>query len=564
MPFLYLDKLPSWQTFATDDLSHASFPLPATRGMPLTSDEKVVHLSMAREGLERLSRMKPGGGGHTAGCEAELVAIDGDGCPLAIGPQVVSEMHSMSRSHEGVFPVSVDREHAQFNLELNLHKTDLGPDFLRSLEFQLVGKLNMLSNSARSFGGRLASVGVLPSICREHLAGDWMTPRVRYADLEASLAEYTELHPREIDFARSNVQGDFRVNLDRSGLRFKAPGCDVFLDTSLGYMFRYQALDTSLQLHWGVANEADYVRDHRIAELISPIMVGAFACSPFVLGEPTGMKESRLFVYTSMLHPRRVILSTDWIEHPLGQLEASLGRGVVLGQRGSKVADQPLNPLLALDLLHGTVWPLNRTKWTANEGTGTRMLRIEHRPIPALPTILDTMSATALFYGLMLGMPEYLEVRGIDLGQATTANELNRTLPYFDHDANVPSLVRNIGYACIEGLNATIRWIDGQDFTVHALLQTELLEVARVGLAKMGVPKNHVESYLGPIERRLNGELGGQVGVTPADVMQAWYGSRKLQGLNSRQRCNQISLRLADMLTEDSRGIWDIHLDKYQ
>lgn len=555
-------------TVETNPLSTVRISFPSSmRGQPLDPAEASMLLELAKQGREILTTLPPRASMRSAGLEMELAIIDDQGKPAALAPRVLADMERIKRESPASTPGAVTGEYAAFNLELNSDCIpNLGPDFLLQMEMQLSAQMAQASAVASRVGARLVSVGILPSIQLEHLGDDFVTKKQRYYDLELALAEEHEKYQHKMDFQyHSPSRGEFKVTLDEQGLHILGPNRGeiiqpIFLDTAEKRMVRYNALDTSVQFHWGVQNQDNYVRDHRIADLISALMVGVCANSPLVLGGPTGLKENRLFIYATMLHPRRVILSESWLENPLSQIDDAISRGVILGASGSKVADREMTPLLALQLLQGTTWPLNRTVVSVNEGSPFRELRVEHRPIPSQPTLADTLGAAALFYGLMSGMPDYLAERGISLDQQVSPAELERRLEF-------AAVMNNVGCACIDGLQSRITWFDGRKVEIRQLMVEELLPVAKHGLEILGVSLSDTERYLGVIERRLQGRLGStQLGVTPADIIRERYFVAEQSGVPAEKNCDRISRWLADMFTynlgQSPKGIWDIFLER--
>ncbi|MCA8903218.1 MAG: hypothetical protein KDA53_18430, partial [Hyphomonas sp.] len=114
---------------------------------------------------------------------------------------------------------------------------------------------------------------------------------------------------------------------------------------------------------------------------------------------------------------------------------------------------------------NGTIW-----RWVRPivgfDGAGTPHLRIEHRVMPAGPSLPDMVANLALCEGLMLAL-------------ARTETPPETLTPFEDAQANL--------YACAEhGLKARVRW-EGREVDVQALLLDELVPRARAALAAEGV-----------------------------------------------------------------------------
>ncbi len=138
--------------------------------------------------------------------------------------------------------------------------------------------------------------------------------------------------------------------------------------------------------------------------------------------------------------------------------------------------------LAHLRLHNGTIWRWNRPL-IGFDAVGRPHLRIEHRVLPAGPTIADCIANAALYLGAIL-----------DLAQDPHPPELQ--LPF--------EQARTGFYACVrDGLAARIPWLDGQTRPVAEILSQELLPRARRGLAAAGTDRAEIDHWLGIIGERL-------------------------------------------------------------
>jgi CBS domain-containing protein len=142
-----------------------------------------------------------------------------------------------------------------------------------------------------------------------------------------------------------------------------------------------------------------------------------------------------------------------------------------------------------LRLHNGTVWRWNRPCYGILNGVPH--LRIENRVLPAGPSIIDEVSNSAFFFGLMAALPdEYGPIQ----------NVLD-----FDHAKT------NFLAAARHGLSATIHWVGGTTYTARSLVLEHLLQLARKGLEKMGISSSERDRYIGTIEERVRtGQTGSQ------------------------------------------------------
>ena len=182
------------------------------------------------------------------------------------------------------------------------------------------------------------------------------------------------------------------------------------------------------------------------------------------------IKNSAIEIFREDITRFRVILTKQIDEDPF----ATLSRG-------------QLPELAALRLHNGTVWRWNRPCYGINDGVAH--LRIEHRSMPAGPTIIDEMANAALFYGLMTALPgEYGE---------------------FEKLITFDEVKTNFFAAARYGLKSQLTWVDGRDHPASKLLLEQLLPAARQGLKQAGVETEDINRYLDVIEERVERDQTG-------------------------------------------------------
>jgi gamma-glutamyl:cysteine ligase YbdK (ATP-grasp superfamily) len=119
----------------------------------------------------------------------------------------------------------------------------------------------------------------------------------------------------------------------------------------------------------------------------------------------------------------------------------------------------------------------------------TPHLRVEHRVMPAGPTIVDMIANAAIY----IGASRFLA----GLRAAPEAD-----LPF--------SMARDNFYrAARDGLDARIVWLDGSEVSVQTLLADEILPMAREGLKLLGADEEDIERYLDVAEARVRTGLNG-------------------------------------------------------
>jgi gamma-glutamyl:cysteine ligase YbdK (ATP-grasp superfamily) len=135
-----------------------------------------------------------------------------------------------------------------------------------------------------------------------------------------------------------------------------------------------------------------------------------------------------------------------------------------------------------LRLHNGTVWHWNRPL-IGFDDDGTTHVRIEHRVLPAGPSLLD-MVANAAFYA------------GLASALATLSRPVEADVPFGAARASFYAAAR-------DGLDAQIAWLDGRSHPVRTLLLEELLPMARQGLRWQGIDAGEIERWLGILEQRV-------------------------------------------------------------
>ena len=148
-----------------------------------------------------------------------------------------------------------------------------------------------------------------------------------------------------------------------------------------------------------------------------------------------------------------------------------------------------LPPLRALCLHNGTVYRWNRPCYGV--ANGRAHLRIENRVLPAGPTVVDQVANAAFLHGMVLGLLE-------------PAGDVAERLSIDDARQNLVVCARY-------GLDARVRWLDGESVDVGTLVLGRLLPAARRGLEQLGVDRRDADRYLGVIERRVaSGRTGAR------------------------------------------------------
>ena len=430
-------------------------------------------LERCLEALRRLlERPGFGVGPRTIGAELELFLVDEDGRPLARNQAILED------ADDPRLTLELDR----FNLEVNPSPLSLAGRPLTGLGGELEGALASVRATARAHGGRVAMVGILPTLRDQDLQRGAITDVPRYRALDWSLSR-VRAEPFEIDISGRDPE-PLRVVRDNIVM---------------------EGANTSFQVHLRV-DPADYVGSFNAAQLATAPVLAAAGNSPLFLGRVL-WEETRIALFEQTADDRdasarerlvsRVAFGTDWLRGSVLELfEESVRHHEpllpILGDEDplAVVADGDMPRLDELRLHQGTVWRWNRAIYDAGYGGH---LRIELRPLPAGPTVVDMLANAAFLLGLTLALaPEAEDWTGRLLFARAHAN-------FYD--------------AARLGLEAELTWLgpDGEPQRVGAAeLVPRLLPRARRGLVAAGVDATEADRLLGVIADRV---AAGQTGA---------------------------------------------------
>ena len=406
---------------------------------------------------ERLSRRHGVGG-----LELEAWLVDAGGLPAPINEKYLALLGDSAL---------YSPELSQFNVEINSTPVQLTGDALSRMHAELAQNWGHCGEVARQLDAGLLMVGILPTVSPGMLTLEHMSHMERYRALNEQVLRLRQGRPLELD-----IVGEQHL---------QALHGDVMLE----------AATTSYQIHLQVAQDRA-VRYYNAMQIISAPMVAISANSPLLFGKRL-WQETRIPLFEQAVaiggiagaacgplrrvsfgsgYARRSIMEVfrENAEHFPVLLPVDLGTDA-----GS---------LDHLRLHNGTIWRWNRPLVGFDED-GTPHLRIEHRVMPAGPSVIDTIANGALFYGLSCALSEQAEAP--------------ESLLEF-------SQVRDNFYAAARyGLNAGISWMDGRHGRVGELFR-QLLPLARNGLEQLGCDRAESEYYVSIIEQRL---LSGQTGA---------------------------------------------------
>lgn len=403
------------------------------------------------------------------GAEQEMFLVDQASRPALKAMQVLESIEDPRFTHElGLF-----------NLEANLSPLELGGDCLRRLEEETEEVLGIAREHAARLDTRIALVGILPTLTREHLTLDAMVPTARYFALNEALLR---LRGANFSFA---IKGIDQLNFDHDNLML-------------------EACNTSFQVHFQVSAE-EFAPLYNIAQAVTGPLLASCVNSPILLGKRL-WHETRIAVFEHSIdarsqahavrgHKPRVHFGDHWIDESVIEIfKEDIARfRVVLT---TEFEDDPIGMvargevprLKALCLHNGTVYRWNRACYGISEN-GKPHLRIENRVIPSGPTVLDEVANAAFFFGMMSRLSHQID-------------DIREHLSFSDVKSNFLAAAR-------EGLRAQQVWFGGRQVTAQELIIDELLPLAREGLVEAGIDERDINRYLDVIRERVDSRQTG-------------------------------------------------------
>ncbi len=402
------------------------------------------------------------------GAEQELFLVNAAWRPAPVAMEVLDRVRDPHFTNEI----------ALFNLEINLDPIAFGGDCLSRMERELNDFIAKAREAANSCQSDVVLTGILPTIRKTDLELSNMTPKPRYAALNEAL--------------KSLRGGDYE---------FKIKGMDELIINHDTWML--EACCTSFQIHFQVG-ASEFANLYNTAQAATAPALAAAANSPLLFGRRL-WKETRIPLFEQAIDTRntgyhlrerspRVSFGTRWVKDSVLELfEEDISRfRVILGAEVTEdpfaILSQGLTPQLdALRIYNSTVWRWNRACYGVTDGRPH--LRIEARPFPSGPTVINEVANAAFFFGLMSGLSnEYREIA--------------RVLEFDDAKANFLA-------ASHLGLDSQFTWIGGKVIPARELVCRELLPIAREGLTRAEILPSDIDRYLSVIEERVESERTG-------------------------------------------------------
>ena len=370
-------------------------------------------------------------------------------------------------------------ELAKFNIELNLEPKTLTGDCFRSLENEILEKLDLVKQSSVQLNLQPVLAGILPTIRKGDVAMKNITPLARYRLL---LDVLKKLRGSKVEL---KIGGTDELNIKH--------------DSALT-----EACNTSFQVHLQIKPD-EFVDKYNFAQILAAPLMAICTNSPLLFGKRL-WHETRIALFQQSLDTRdslehlrekspRVIFGNEWLKESITELyKEDIARYKIL--LNTDIEESSLDTLKngnipslrALNIHNGTVYRWMRPCYGISPN-GKPHLRIENRIIPAGPTVLDEVANAAFWIGAMAGFE----------------GNMKDVISHFSFaDAK-----NNFFAACRYGIDSYFYWLDGEKLAATDVLRNKLIPIAKNGLRKMKVDEQDVERYIGVIEQRIDAKKTG-------------------------------------------------------
>ncbi|MDX1812590.1 MAG: glutamate--cysteine ligase [Gammaproteobacteria bacterium] len=395
-----------------------------------------------------------------AGFELEAWLVDEHWLPAPLNAEFIQAMAT---------PL-VCPELASFNVEFNYTPQDLQGRALSSINKEMTDLWQRGNQVAKQLGGQLAMIGILPTVDENYLTMQHISSMNRYRALNEQVLRLRQGRPLEL-----NIYGTDHLQMSHSNVMF-------------------ESATTSFQIHLQIPVQLA-VRAYNASMIVSAATVAVAANSPFLCGKdlwaetriPLFEQSVEVGGYEAAAHGpiRRVTFGSGYLHHSLFEcFTENLEHYPILLP---DLIDEPLERFSNLRLHNGTLWRWNRP--LIGFENDQAHIRIEHRVVPAGPSVMDAVANAAFYFGLVL-----------NLMQREIQPELQ--LPFNQARDNFYNAAKY-------GYDGQMVWLDGNKHNIRTLILKDLLNIAAQGLEKAGIDPQDIDAYLGIIEQRTNNACNG-------------------------------------------------------
>ncbi|MEW7985602.1 MAG: glutamate--cysteine ligase [Candidatus Thiodiazotropha sp.] len=394
--------------------------------------------------------------GAVGGFELEACLLDRSAGPAPLNQPLLEELDE---------PLVVP-ELATFNVEINSTARLLQGDVFERMAEELQRVWDKCNRLAHPLGARMGMIGIMPSLQQQALTLRNMSPLNRYQALNEQVFKLRHDRPLLI-----HIEGRETLDLQHD---------DVMLESAA----------TSFQIHFQV-DEKSAAKLYNLSKIASAPMVAVSANSPYLFGYDL-WDETRIPLFEQSIAvgasdlTKRVSFGIRYVyESMMENFLANLQRYPVLLPL---LMDEPAEKLAHLRLHNGTIWRWNRPL-IGFDDSGRPHLRIEHRVVPAGPSVSDCIANAAFYFGLVNGLANRYESPESDMGFIRARS--------------------NFYNAAREGLQAELFWFNWKTCRAGELIREQLLGVAREGLTSLGIETASVDHWMGIIRQRVVRGING-------------------------------------------------------
>ena len=405
---------------------------------------------------------------YVIGFEIEAWLLDHNFYPSPINQALIEKLND---------PLLV-AELSRFNVELNCQPLALTSDALSRAHKNLSDLWSAFNRVAHTLDSNMVMIGTLPIIRDEDLSLKNITPLKRYEALNNAVMRQRGGRPLVVE-----IDGIDHLHSEHQ---------DVMLE----------AATTSFQIHLKTPPYLAHRYYNASLMASAPLLAGS-TNAPFVFERPL-WSETRIPLFEQSIpltnHAGthgRVTFGSGYLEGMVSDVfrENLESYPVILPHN----FDQAPEAFHHLRLHNGTIWRWNRPL-VGVEDTGKAHVRLEHRTMPAGPTIIDMIANAACYVGLVRNMVDrdFDEKSGLSFADAT----------------------ENFYNAAKFGLSAELTWPGQGKVAASDLLLEELVPAARHGLAAFGVSDDDSALYLDIFAARVQGgQTGTQWQLTMHDTL---------------------------------------------
>ncbi|WP_101297373.1 hypothetical protein [Halegenticoccus soli] len=385
--------------------------------------------------------------------------------------------------------IGFEKELGLHNAEMSTSPQPFNPHGLRAQESEVLARLSAALDCTRAEEMRLVSDAVWTIPPAGETAGRYLSDSI--------VDEGVRIATNMSDAVRYHAM----ANGENAGetLSVEAPHVSLDADTVMP-----ESLITSIQPHYQVSHAADLPAYFNYALRVAGPLLALGVNSPFfppdlyedvpaeeILAD--AWDEGRISVFESVLNsgggPDKVTFPRDLetVEEAVDRVVADEIMVPMPVERGDRFDDE----FATLRTKHGTYWRWVRPVFDGATRSSANA-RIEFRPIPAQPTVRDSIAFQAAFAGLMESLPR-------------------REHPVVDQEWETAR--ENFYAAARDGLASGQRWItnDGQETTDPVEVYDDLLAHAADGLTSAGCSASEADRYVSPLRSRV------EAARTPAD-----------------------------------------------